>query len=134
MIEHFSEVRVRYAETDQMKIAHHSNYIVWFELARVELMRACGFPYAKMEVDGYLMPLLETHVKYRKPAFFDEKLCIKAVVEEKPRAKIKYNYEVTNQTNEKICDGYTVHAFMDTKYRAIKPPKEFLKALQKYFN
>ena len=88
MIEYSSQFRVRYAETDQMTIAHHSNYLVWSELASAELMRFCGFPYAKMEVDGYLMPLLETHIKFSKPAFFDEKLYIKAVVEDKPRAKI----------------------------------------------
>jgi len=133
MIEHFTETRVRYAETDQMQIAHHSNYIVWFELARVELMKSLGWDYASMEKAGYWMPVLEVRVHYLKPLFFDDWVRIRAFIEERPSAKIKYQYEIFNARQERICQGYTVHGFMNAKNRAIKPPRAFIKKMQSYF-
>ncbi len=129
-MKHTAQIRVRYAETDQMKFAHHSNYIVWFEYARIELLRRYGFDYGQMEKDGFLLPVLEVGVSYLKPAFFDDLLRIEARVAGIPRSSFKIEYKVFNETGEMICDGYSRHAFMNKVNKAIKPPKNFIKAVK----
>jgi acyl-CoA thioester hydrolase len=125
-----SEIRVRYAETDQMKFAHHSNYIVWFEHARIEMLRQNGFDYAQMEKEGYLLPVLEVGVQYLKPAFFDDLLKIEAWVSELPRSSFRIDYKVYNSADILICKGFSRHAFMNNENRAIKPPRKFIDAVK----
>jgi len=126
MIEHTSEIRVRYAETDQMRFAHHSHYITWFELARINLLREIGISYAQLEKEGYLMPVLEVSARFIRPAHFDDRLFVRAVIEEMPRAKLSFKYEVYNEQNELLCSGYSLHSFMNSRERAVKPPAPFL--------
>ena len=125
--------KVRYAETDQMKIAHHSNYIVWFEMARIDLMKKIGVSYSDLEKDGYLMPVVEVNVVYNKPAFFDDNLTIKTTIKTKPGARLRFDYEVYNSYNEQICSGFSVHGFMNRENRAIKPPLILRRKLNNYF-
>jgi acyl-CoA thioester hydrolase len=125
-----TEIRVRYAETDQMKFAHHSNYIVWFEYARIAMLRHNGFDYAQMEKDGYLLPVLEVGVQYLKPSFFDDLLTIEARVSEVPRASFRIDYKVFNQSKIMICQGFSRHAFMNKENKAIKPPRDFIAAVK----
>ncbi len=124
------ELRVRYAETDQMRFAHHANYIAWFEMARIELLRQVGLSYAKMENDGYMLPVLEVHVNYFKPAFFDDKLCITARFVEFERARFKIEYNVYRD-GMLISTGYSVHAFMNREGRAIRPPAFFMEKVKR---
>jgi YbgC/YbaW family acyl-CoA thioester hydrolase len=70
-------LRVRYAETDQMRVAHHSNYIVWFEVGRIELLRELGFTYGEMEEDGMHLPVVEVRCRYKHPARFDDEITIR---------------------------------------------------------
>ena len=132
MIEHRTRVRVRYAETDQMKFAHHSAYIVWFEMARIELMRGIAIDYAGMEKQGYLLPVLEIKAGFKLPARFDDQLEIVTLVENPPRARLKFEYRVFNKKMQMICDGYSAHAFMNAREKAVKPPKFFLEAFKRY--
>ena len=134
MIESFSQVRVRYAETDQMKFAHHCNYVNWFELARIDLMREYGISYASLEKEGYLLPVLTIQIEYLRPARFDDVITIRSYIEKPPRAKIEIKYSVTNEQGELLSKGNTLHSFMNLKDRAIKPPKMFLNALAPYFD
>lgn len=131
VIEHSVQLRVRYAETDQMRVAHHSNYVVWLEHARVELMRKLGFPYTAMEEQGYLMPVLELSVHYLRAVHFDELITVKARMTHMPRAKLEYEYEISNERDEIICRASTLHGFMNKEERAVKPPREFLQELKK---
>ena len=133
MIQHKTNLTVRYAETDQMRFAHHSNYIVWFERGRIELMKHAGISYAQLEKDGYLLPVLEINARYLKPARFDQELTINTIIAEKPRAKVKFNYEVLNSDSEVLCTGFSLHSFMNKADRAIKPPREFLQKIQEHF-
>jgi len=130
MIEHTSEIRVRYAETDQMRFAHHSHYITWFELARINLLREVGISYANLEQEGYLMPVLEVNARFLHPAHFDDRLFVKAVIKEIPRAKLSFKYEVRNEHGELLCTGSSLHSFMNQKERAVKPPRQFLKRIK----
>ena len=124
--------RVRYAETDKMGIAHHSSYVLWFEMARIELMRSICLSYAQLEKDGYLMPVLEINVQYKKAVTFDQLLNITASINQKPKARLKYNYQISNG-DEIICEGYSIHGYMNLEYKAIKPPKLFLNKMNEYF-
>ncbi len=134
MIKNTVEFPVRYAETDQMRFAHHSNYIIWFEFARVELMKKYGFSYAKLDDQGYMMPVLEARLNYIKAARFDEIVAVEAAILQMPRAKVQFDYKIYSEAGELLCEGYTIHTFMNQNYRAIKPPKPFLTAMRNIFD
>ncbi len=123
------DFRVRYAETDQMKFAHHSAYIIWFEMARIELLRSMGFSYAQMEKDGVLLPVLEVSARYFKPAFFDDALRIVARFGALNKARLRIDYQVFRQQTL-ICEGFSLHAFMNEKGRPIRPPEFFLEKIR----
>lgn len=126
MIEHSARLRVRYAETDQMQFVHHSNYIVWFEFGRTELLKAYGFSYAGLEKDGYLMPVLEVNARYLRPAKYDDLITIKTTMPFLPKARFGFEYQVFNEAKQLLCEGSSLHSFMNTREQAIKPPKNFL--------
>ncbi len=129
-MEHSVRIRVRYAETDQMRFAHHSVYVVWFEMARIELMRGLGLNYAQMEKDGYLLPVLEVGIRYRKPAFFDDELQISAKFAQLAGARLRIQYTVT-KNGTPIAEGFSVHAFMNARGRPIRPPAFFVNAIKR---
>jgi len=120
-----AQVSVRYAETDQMRVAHHSNYIVWFELARVKLLKTFGIEIDRLEEKGYFIPVLEVTAKYLRPARFGDRLTIRAELREQTRAKLTFGYDVLNESGEILCKGYSLHGFMNRDGKAVKPPKEF---------
>ncbi|NPA80498.1 MAG: acyl-CoA thioesterase [Thermotogae bacterium] len=118
-------IKVRYAETDQMGVVHHSVYAVYFEEARVAYMEHLGFPYHRMEEEGILLPLLELHVRFRKPARFGDTL----EVEVKPYvkgARLFVDYAVFRD-GEILAEGTTVHAFTDPSLRPMRPPERIRK-------
>ena len=132
MIEHETQFNVRYAETDQMRFVHHSNYIIWFEMGRLGLMEGLGFSYVKLEEEGYLLPVIEVKAHYYKPARFGDTLTLKTVISKKPAAKLQFEYQVFTQDGTALCTGYSLHSFMNKQDRAIKPPSPFLKKLQEF--
>lgn len=115
-------VRVRYAETDQMGIVHHSVYAVYFEEARVEFMRHVGVPYGELEKKGVLLPLLELSVRFLKPARFDDLLEIEVSAHIRG-ARLFVTY-VVYRDGERIAEGRTVHAFTNERLRPIRPPED----------
>lgn len=132
IIENTVEIRVRYAETDKMGIVYNGEYLTYFEVARVEMMRNVGFPYSELERHGYQLPLVESYVNYKSPAYFDDLLQVTANLEfvPSPIMKIKYNIFKDNTI---IAKGYTVHSFFNSKLKMpVKPPKVFIDALLKY--
>lgn len=122
-----SKVTVRYAETDQMGIAHHSVYPIWFELARTDLAKQAGFPYSKMEQAGVMTPLVELECKYRKPAHYEDELIVTATICKLSSVKVEFYYEVFLENEDKpICTGTTSHALVSSKnFHIINVKKEF---------
>ena len=123
------QIRVRYAETDKMGIVYNGNYLTYFEVARVELMRKTGLPYPDFEKAGYQLPLVESHVNYKTSAFFDDLLNIESILnfEMKPVLKINYNIFRDNTT---IATGYTVHSYYNYLLKKpVRPPKIFIDAI-----
>jgi acyl-CoA thioester hydrolase len=107
-----TDVRVRFAETDAQGIAHNSNYLIWFELARVEYLEEYTGGYPALREQGIESLVLESHVRYRKPAQFDDRLVIHARVGELRGARFRFDYEV-KRDGELLADGWTSHACVD---------------------
>ncbi|RZK18143.1 MAG: acyl-CoA thioesterase [Flavobacterium sp.] len=135
MFEYESKVRVRYIETDQMGIVHHANYVQYYELARTECFEACsGMSYATMEAEGVMLPILEIQSKYLKPAYYNQVLTVKSIVKEKPSVFLHVEYEIYNEENELINTGKTTLVFVRKESRRpCRPPKNFMKNVEQYF-
>ncbi len=128
------QIRVRYAETDQMGFVYYGNYATYYEVARVEAFRNLGFPYKKLEDMGVGMPVLSLNVNYHQPAKYDDLLTVSVTIPERPRARIKFNYEVTNQEGSRINTGQTELVFMNMKTgRPVRLPKVMDQLLQPHF-
>lgn len=129
-----TQIRVRYAETDQMGYVYYGNYAMYFEVARVEAMRSANFSYKEMEDGGIMMPVLESHFRYLKPGKYDELLTIKTIIPEMPGIKIRFEYQVFNESNELITEGWTTLAFLkkDT-HLPTRPPGNLLALMKPYF-
>ena len=112
---HESEVRVRYAETDQMGIAHNANYLIWFEVGRSELCRAKGFSYKEMEEeDDALMVVAESYCRYKSPAYYEDVLTIRTKVGEIRSRSLRFFYEVHRASDDTlIAEGETLHVVTD---------------------
>lgn len=112
-----THIRVEYHHTDQMGIVHHSNYVKFFEFARTEWLRAAGLTYAEMERRGVMMPIVEVQVKYRQPAYYDELIRVRAIVEEMPMARMTFKYEIYGEDDRPIATGLTTLGFIDSVTR-----------------
>ncbi|MEO6316603.1 MAG: thioesterase family protein [Chitinophagaceae bacterium] len=115
MFEFVAEVRVRYAETDQMNVVYHGNYAQYFEVARAEAIRQLGFTYKNMETLGTYMPVTELHCKYLRPAHYDDLLSIKVILKELPGThRAEFDHEVYNEAGSLLAVGKVVLYFIDT--------------------
>ena len=115
--------RVRYADTDQFRAAHHSRVYLWLEEARTELLRALGRPYQEMERGGIFFPVREGACRYRGLARFDMLLSVAIESVDTRGASLRFDYRVTaGQTM--IADGYTVHACVDRSGKVIRLPPD----------
>ncbi len=112
---HETEVRVRYAETDQMGIAHNANYFIWFEVGRSELCRAKGFSYKEMEEEeNALMVVAESYCRYKTPAYYEDVLTIRTKVGEMRSRSLRFIYEVHRASDDAlIAEGETHHVVTD---------------------
>lgn len=127
--EHRHQLRVRYAETDQMGVVWHGDYLRYFEEARTEALRACGWSYRAMEEAGIMLPLVEAHIEYMRPARYDDLLTVVSSVREPPTARLRFDYEVLNEAGERLATGYTTLGFVDASTRRPCRPPPRLRAL-----
>tara|TARA_B110000263_G_scaffold232500_1_gene228606 strand:+ start:42 stop:440 length:399 start_codon:yes stop_codon:yes gene_type:complete len=112
---------VRYSETDKMGIVHHSNYLKYFELGRLEWLSKIGISYSKIENDGIIMPVVNASLDYKAFAFFDDELTIRIKLITPPTSRIIFHYEIKNQNGKIICLANTTLCFLDNVSR--KPIK-----------
>jgi acyl-CoA thioester hydrolase len=136
MIKHSTQIRVRYADTDQMKVVYHGKYLEYFEVGRAALIRSLGLPYSELETRGILLPVIEAFAKYRKPACYDDLLSIKAIVSELPKATLKIDYQVFRSNEEEpLAEGYTIHSFLNVATgKPTRPPLYFMQIMEKALN
>lgn len=128
MIHTITYIRVRYAETDRMDVVHHSNHLVWLELARIEMLDTLGIAYKELEARDMMIPVLSAQVDYRSPAFFDDRIEVHLYMKEKPRARFAFEYEL-RRGETLIATATTTHGFMNKAGKGLRPPKEFLDLL-----
>jgi acyl-CoA thioester hydrolase len=125
-----STIRVRYAETDQMGIAHHAGYLAWFEVGRTDLLRQSGMTYRELEADGTRLPVIGASVRYFKPAFYDDVLEVRTELTEIRGARMGFTYEVRRSGTEgPLATGSTEHATVDARGR----PRRMPEALRRSF-
>lgn len=114
--------KVKYYETDKMAIVHHSNYIRWFEEARIDFLEKAGFPFEKMEAEGILMPVLEANCKYKHPSRFGDAVEIYTEITEFNGCRLTVRYKVINVTAGRLlcAEGCSKHCITDTNMRPIR--------------
>ena len=134
-VSHATRIRVRYADTDKMQIVYNGKYLEYFEVGRTELIRALGYPYAQLERDGILLPLVEAFCRYHQPARYDDLLTVVSEVRDIPRSTLRIDYRILREDDSGaeatlITTGFTVHAFLDVeRQRPVRPTTAFLAAL-----
>ena len=134
MFTHESKIRVRYGETDQMGYMYYGNYAEWYEVARVEMLRSLGMTYRSVEESGVMMPVLELKCKYIRPALYDEEITIKVTITEMPATRIRFVYELFNESGTMINIGETTLVFVNIQSkRPCLPPADFLDRMKPFF-
>tara|TARA_B100000609_G_scaffold146227_1_gene117830 strand:- start:102 stop:542 length:441 start_codon:yes stop_codon:yes gene_type:complete len=129
-----STLKVRYCETDQMGFVHHSNYLKYFEAARLEWLDKLGISYKKMEEDGVLLPVIYTEIKYLFPLKFDDTFVVKVGINKIPLSRLVLNYQIDNHENKNICFGNVHLAFLNSKnHKPMRAPEKFTVVFKKNY-
>jgi acyl-CoA thioester hydrolase len=126
------DIRVRYAETDQMGVAYYANYLVWFEVGRGEFCRRIGFNYSKLESLGYRLVVTDAHCHYRNSARYDELVTVRTWLKEVHKRMITFGYHILRRDRSKeelIAEGETRHVNLDSSGSPKSLPKEFFDLL-----
>jgi len=120
-----SILTVRYAETDQMGIVHHSNYAVWFEVGRTDFLKNAGLSYSSIEAQGILFPLYEMNCKFIAPAKYEDELAVLTSIKSISRVRLSFSYQVLNTNTEKLlATGETMHAWTDKAFKPMNAEKK----------
>jgi len=135
MIKHKTKIRVRYADTDQMRVVHHARFLEYFELGRSDLIRMLGMSYGDLETKGYLLPVVEVFAKYHRPALYDEMIIVESLIKEIPKASLRIEYNVMREGEPDIlAEGYTVHGFLNASTnKPTRAPAFFIEMIEKGF-
>lgn len=133
MIRNATQIRVRYADTDQMKQAYYGKFFEYFEQGRSDLMRNIGLPYSRIEEMGLFLPVIEAHAEYRKPVRYDDMIEVVTMLRERPVARVRLDYEVRRDgESEPIATGYTIHGFVNaTTAKPTRAPAQFVECVEK---
>ena len=119
-----TSINVRYAETDQMGIVHHSVYAIWFEAARTDWIRQLGMRYSQLEQSGILLPLVDLSCHFIDAAQYEDVLDVTAQISRLTPARIQFSYTVTNTaTGRLLCTGSTTHAWVGENFKVISLKK-----------
>ncbi len=123
-----ARVRVRYAETDQMGVVYHANYLIWMEVGRVEYCRASGFRYRDLEAAGILLAVVEANCRYLSPALYDDEVVIETNIEEATPRLVRFSYRLysgEDADRRLLAEGFTKHVFCGRDRKAAKLPKQY---------
>jgi acyl-CoA thioester hydrolase len=128
-----TRLRVRYAETDKMGVVYHSNFVIWFEVGRVELLRQLGFEYKEMEEEEKRhLPVVDLRVRYKAPAQYDDEIVVRTELKNARSSLLHFSYEVFRERDRLLlATGETMHIIVDGKFERRPLPEKYMKALQK---
>jgi acyl-CoA thioester hydrolase len=127
-----TRLRVRYAETDKMGVVYHSNFVIWFEVGRVELLRQLGFQYSEMEQqDNCHIPVVDLRVRYKAPAQYDDEIVVRTVLKNVRSSLLHFSYEVFRESDRTLlATGETMHIIVDDKLARTALPEKYMKAFK----
>lgn len=121
-----TKIKVRYVETDQMGIVHHSNYFAWFEVGRTEHIAQHGMKYSDMEKIGVLIPLIECGAEFKAGARYEDEIIVKTSIKLISPVRIEFGYEIVRKDDSKLLAvGFTKHAFTNRELRPVNLQKKF---------
>ena len=125
-----TKLRVRYAETDKMGVAYHSNFVIWLEVGRVELMRQLGFHYSQMEQqDDCFIPVVDLRVRYKAPAQYDDEIVIRTEIRNVRSSLLHFTYEIFRESDRTLlATGETMHIIVNKKFERRPLPEKFMQA------
>ena len=134
-IRFISDVRVRYADTDQMKVVYYGKFFEYFEQGRSDLLRDIGIPYPEIEAMGIYLPVIEAGSKYKHSARYDDLLHVETSLNEMPIARVRIEYRVfRNEEKEPMAEGFTVHSFINAQTgKPTRAPLKFVEVLEVAF-
>ena len=119
-----THLRVRYAETDKMGVVYYANYLVWFEVARADLLRSLGWSYKEMEAAGIVLPVIEAHCEYQRPARYDDEIEVRTEGVMLSPVRMKFNYTILRREDQSVAaSGHTVHAAVSPEGRPRRLPE-----------
>ena len=119
-----TEIVVRYCETDQMGVAHHSGYVIWFEVGRTDFLRKLGLKYSDVEKQGVLLPLIELKCRFINPARYEDEIIVRTRLAEMGRVRITFNYDVVIKEGMiHAASGETAHAWTDKSFKPLNIEK-----------
>ena len=134
MISSRTPIRVRYADTDQMKMVYYGKFFEYFEQGRSDLLRDLGMPYPEIERIGYFLPVIEAHARYLHSARYDDLLTVTTILRERPQVRVRIEYQVHNERKELLAEGHTIHGFVRAETgKPARAPQEFLELVGKKF-
>ncbi len=135
MYTHQVQVRVCYADTDQMGYVYYGNYARFFEIGRVESLRNLGFSYKELEQSGIMMPVYEYTTRYIQPATYDDLLTVKVLVKNLPKVRMVFEYEIYNEQHTLLTTGSTTLVFINQQTKKpCQAPQKLLQHLQQHFS
>ena len=128
-----TKLRVRYAETDKMGVVYHSNFVIWFEVGRVELLRQLGFQYKEMETeDNCHIPVVDLRVRYKSPAQYDDEIVVRTELKRVRSSLLHFSYEIFREADRTLlATGETMHIIVDNKLERTALPEKYMQAFNR---
>ena len=125
-----TRLRVRYAETDKMGVVYHSNFVIWFEVGRVELLRQLGFQYSEMETaDDCHIPVVDLRVRYKSPAQYDDEIVVRTQIKNVRSSLLHFSYEILREADRALlATGETMHIIVNSKLERTAMQKKYMRA------
>lgn len=125
-----TKLRVRYAETDKMGVVYHSNFVIWFEVGRVELLRQLGFQYSEMETaDDCHIPVVDLRVRYKSPAQYDDEIVVRTQIKNVRSSLLHFSYEILRESDRTLlATGETMHIIVNSKLERTALPEKYMQA------
>ena len=125
-----TKLRVRYAETDKMGVVYHSNFLIWFEVGRVELLRQFGFQYNEMEKqDNCHLPVVDLRIRYKAPAQYDDEIVVRTQIKNVRSSLLHFSYEILREADRTLlATGETMHIIVNSKLERTALPEKYMQA------
>jgi acyl-CoA thioester hydrolase len=127
---HTTDIRIRYKDTDRMGVVYYGNYFTFFEIGRSEYMRELGFPYSRLESEGYSLVVTEASAKYHANVGYDSLIRVKTAITELRKVRFRFDYEVISENNVRLVSGHTIHACLNSNQKLVKIPHVMMKIME----